>query len=327
MGFRYYWGSADKNHNRIKVFWDEVDIEDVKYDVEFKLVRDRLPDHWNLLPFDDYSINGNSKEDLSKGDFVDITEPNAIIRPLDVGTKYEFRVRTRLGDDDDNVSGWSRWTSLLIKYPFYGQQADHTVQYKIIQPVVTLSADFPPDYDPVEEMRIATQHGLKAWNNSGVASSWPRIEFCEAGPACDHRLNDNKTVEIRMERNISCRDKGYACVNPTTDGVGHLNNARLRVDQLPRNWKDGQGRYYEDAEFVVWTHHWRDHHTKTLEDSNHLLLYLPDVMTHELGHTLGLGHHPDGDAIMGNDRKKLFTNLPQKDQDYLREVYRQHRAR
>ncbi len=107
-----------------------------------------------------------------------------------------------------------------------------------------------------------------------------------------------------------CRGS-VACVHyPGT--YPHIANGQVFLIEDPPRWPGDDPRTVR-----MWTtslSDWR-------KDKDGLE-YLPWVLMHEFGHTLGLGHSTDGDAIMGGARR---TDLGDTDMEGLKATYTHHR--
>ena len=80
----------------------------------------------------------------------------------------------------------------------------------------------------------------------------------------------------------------------------------------------------QDKEITKWTNNYLDATDARTRDTYY---YLPWVLTHEFGHTLGIGHAPDG-HIMGRYRPNdMPRSLKPNDKHGLGEVLKLHSHR
>ena len=103
-----------------------------------------------------------------------------------------------------------------------------------------------------------------------------------------------------------------ACVFPAGT-YPHLGNGQVFVIEDPPRWPRDDAKPIRN-----WTTSFSEWNSNKDEFE-----YLPWVLMHEFGHTLGLGHSTDGDAIMGGARR---TDLGDTDKKGLRATYAHHRV-
>ena len=323
-----------EHDGKLVLYWD--DVPGVAYEVQQKKVRAILWDQWKKLPFDDFTINGSSDENVS------ITDSSVLIGGLTFDKRYEHRVRVwRDGQS-------SEWATLETRLPpaFLGHQADHTAQYKIGTRVPSPTPGgpvFPDDIRTVIPASRAT--AIAEWNTSAAAAAAPYVFICPVGQCPTGRHDDGRTVIINVRHEFS-RDscgKASACVRPLAtptpfaDADGYMNNLEMII-------KEPFTRRHSGLPTVrwIWTHDPELHGAPiggfTIAGSSVPMRaeykYLPWVFMHEFGHVLGLtdlywfeGKYPG--SLMGlfpEDKTDLHTAIPTPDIDYLRQVYRNHTA-
>ncbi len=311
------------NDAKLALYWNPVPDAGVTYEVQQKKPRFSIvPDAWETLPFDGFTLNGSSDGNVS------ITDLNVLIGGLEFDKSYEHRVRSLRGGQ---ASKWSDTLKTRLPLPFIGHQADHTVQYVIGTPAPAPTSGGPPLPDPRIVIPKALDHAIEAWN-SEVASSSPQVLFCESGKCGKDRLDDGRTVIINVSSVSGCGDLS-ACVRfpdgAAADADGHMNNLEIVIEEpasVPLLY-----RGLKNPLRLVWTSDPGMHH-ETVKGMNALYAYLPQVFMHELGHASGLHDLYRFDQrryrgyLMGLHRREedAHTSIPDKDLDYLREVYRNH---
>ena len=315
---------------RLVISWTAVSGSNIEYEVQEKALRwGPLPDTWVSLA---------------------TTSDTKVVLHVEPDKDYRHRVQSRRGDLT------SAWVEKSIHTPpmFLGHQADHTVQYLIGTPSPPRSGYDPTGYDPQAAMPTAIAKGIKEWNTSSVASSGPRIQLCTRGPYdCRGRKDDGRTVTLNIRGGDGCGTA--ACVSQryseVADANGHVNNLEIILEEPSRIFTMGKRKKLKPQEWEVpptvsryyWTND-KSQHMKEIKLENypeepnahadteyrHFYAYLPRTVMHEFGHALGLhdlyrSSKGYGGYLMGSD-EAAYTEIPRKDLDYLREVYRDHTA-
>ncbi len=206
--------------------------------------------------------------------------------------------------------------------------------------------------DPGVIFPTAIPFAVNAWNVA-VATPWPHVLFCKEGN-CSSKNTDGKGTTINVESGgiesgstrlwLWSDDCGpdAACVKPKNliDRPPFYNpmqgqNMRnmLMVIEEPA-WfytpPNGMTGTPEQHTRYIWTNTSpnRNGYRVIQPDANgntRVLVYLPGVLMHEFGHTAGL---EDLYKYTGNYNGYLMegdtypTNIPDKDREYMRQVYR-----
>ena len=267
--------------------------------------------------------------------------------PVD-GRKYEYKLRSVKGSWK---SDWSakRIAQMPDAIPHLGHQQDHTVKYKI--------GVMPSGSASLVSKAIST--AVTAWD-SAVGRAWPNLTICDS---CGGKNTDGHTVTINVVSGETSPGEGstrgqvfsptlllgadcgarVACVKPA--GPGDL---RLYYDFWLDGGKDAPWRHMKNLEMViedppwgygdktghtgyVWTNDAKQHGHPVRGSTfpKKTYRYLPAVVMHEFGHTLGLedlykdkyqGRYPKSDYLMSGDGGQ--TAILPKDIDYVKQVYR-----
>ena len=257
--------------------------------------------------------------------------------PVD-GREYEHQVRSVKGEWESDWS--SRWTTQMpAAIPHLGHQKDHTSKYQL--------ASVPSGGVVANAIGIA----VNAWERA-VGESWPNLSFCRY---CGDKNADGHTVTIDVVSGEKSLGEGsekplviasiphfgdadcganIACVKPRGAGdVGAFVNFGLNggesapwqhMENLTMVIEDPPWRYNEENDVhtrIVWTLNISDDGKIA---GGTLLRYLPSVAMHEFGHTLGLTdlYNYSGYGGYMMDDTYGFIAIPQKDIDYVKQVYR-----
>ncbi len=308
---------------RLFLDWDSATVPNVSYKVQIyaktKASAMGLVNAWADLPVNNFTIN--------------FLGSAAIVGGLDFNRTYPFRVvnvkRGTNGQDDLETIGPE--LPAKVPLPFWGHQADHTVQYVLGTPAATpgpTSASPPNIQDIIDD---AIDLAAQEWNSSSI------VRICKQGE-CPTGVDDRKRVTITITGKSTC---GVACVCAVTcgndldppygDHTGHSNHLEMIILQPPS----------EGRQPLVWTNTYGDDSEEVPGHPGHRYEYLPDVIMHEFGHTLGLldlneyagiWHLLSLGLLGGYDEyimgwpDKPFETLPSKDVEYLGDVYRNHTA-
>ena len=189
----------------------------------------------------------------------------------------------------------------------------------------------------VPDFFTALTESKRAWHTSGALSYLSLVQFCSVNQCGTSRPNDGRTVILKTvfptstsQSNNNILDCGpsIACVKATdgswADADGYMNNMELRIEQPPKRYNS---RTRKNEEFI-WTLNPKLHFVEHPVVGHNRFFYLPLALMHELGHSLGLRDLGDkGGYLMGSlDDGELYTAIPDKDVDYLSDVYRNHTA-
>ena len=132
-------------------------------------------------------------------------------------------------------------------------------------------------------VRGAIDSAKDAWNSSGTGA-----KFCEGDECEDYDNQKNGTVTIEVVANNQCLI-GIACAPP---GPYHPHNtdSDVIVEEPAYMGVNNVRRY------------WTDSLLKARQNLDHY--YLPGVIVHELGHSLGIGHSSflSSDVMRNNPR-------------------------
>ena len=321
-------GLTSTAHSTSKIVfdWNDVPGNSITYEVQqwdrvFGFVYD-----WKTLPFDDFEIG--------------FTGSRALISGLDYDHTYDHRVRAKQGK---RHSEWTDRFKTKLPLPHVGHQADHTVKYSIgVMPTPVPGAETFRDPGVVIPAAIPT--AVAAWNDA--VDSHPTHMLFYKGEDCRSSIDDEdtdrnideRTVIINVAAGLNTSDYRdgqsdcgavLACIQsrdgPDTDYAdedGHMYNLEMVIEQPARQ------AYYSN-DFIhqiryVWTNN-RSLHGKYTEEWDEYS-YLPSVMMHEFGHTAGLGELRNYGRYSGYVMYKpeTQTEIPDKDRDFLRDVYRNH---
>ena len=227
---------------------------------------------------------------------------------LGSGASVSLEFQVRLGTSGTAASLYTATTTI----PRVRHRNDHQVLYYITGTLANGNIDggqmFPTNagMTPNKELTAALnyQNAAKAWQN--VTASGVTLDRLLSGSSPDVVISGYWDPGPGKED--SCKGS-VACVHrPST--YPHMGNGQVFLIEDPPRWpRKGSEE---------WTT------TFDLADKEPLKYeYLPWVLMHEFGHTLGLGHSADGDTIMGGKRRAGISNT---DAQGLRATYAHHRV-
>ena len=319
-------GLTSRPHSTGKIVleWDEVSGADVTY-----LVQQRRPGWlfsgpWRTLAYDTFTLDGSSNLNY-------IADTSVVVGNLDDEESYEHRVRSVRGGQ---FSDWSESLDAPLPLPHHGRQADHTVQYVWGSPALTPTPGGPAILLPRVVIPTAVAKAIDAWH-ADVTYSLPYVFICPV-VQCAGRHDDGRRVIINIVNGNAegnCGDFA-ACIRATDgppkilgDRDGYVKNLEIRIEEpafqfVPHEELATNLQY-------VWTNAPKLHR-RIVPGMAALFQYLPMAMMHEFGHTLGLEElylldksYP-GYVMYKPPKDGVYTAVPQKDIEYVRQVYRNH---
>lgn len=216
-------------------------------------------------------------------------------------------------DGEVPIDGWAHVHTYIPVH-----QADYTVQYKLGEMVQPHIPNDPSD--PAIVIPSAIVNAVNAWNDA-VAGTWPDVLFCKEG-ACPAGRNAADgdgwltTVHVVDGKTSPKKCLSIACIRPkpTLDPDRHLLNMEIVIESPP----------YVFRSRVVWTTD--PSRDEKAAPGGGVYRHLPTTVMHEFGHAAGLedlylpeyaGKYPG--YLMD---KAVVTAIPNKDRDYLRQIYR-----
>ena len=274
---------------RVRLTWNKVPGDGITYKVQ---IWDRVG-VWPspLFIFKDLPVSGFSLSGPYDSEEV-VGQLHAMVGNLHFDHDYEFRIVAVKGEHESMPTEDDEY-DVHTTPPFYGRQADHTVQYEIGQAVPTRKVTDPTGYDPETAIRTSISDAVTAWNNSSVGRSTPNLHICEKASGCSSRPNDHRVTTIRFNSKACKTPWAFACVQYTgdassfADSDSHMNNLIIWIEEPAKERdKDRHGKIIEPR--TLWTSN------STLDELPHADYehthhgYLPQKVMHEFGHTFGL---------------------------------------
>ena len=226
---------------------------------------------------------------------------------LGAGATISYEVQVRLGTGGTAASLYTAATTIRRSWHRHGQRVLYFIRGTLangdIDGEQMFSINLSRTPHPTLTEPLNYQNAAKAWQN--VTASGVTLDRLLSGSSPD------VIISGYWEPGIGIKDQcggSVAC----TYGAGtypHLGNGQVFVIEDPPRWP-GKGR-------EKWTTTFDQADKEPMKYE-----YLPWVLMHEFGHTLGLGHSTDGDAIMGGARR---TDLGDTDVQGLKATYAHHR--
>ena len=267
-----------------------------------------------------YSSNDNNGESTPGS-----TTNARVAMRLDSGTYTIEATMNELGPTKGKFSVLLRSVEPL---PAIGHQKDHTSVYVVDSLPTPLpspaNAHDPPD--PAVVFPTAIAYAVDAWGDA-VSGSWPNVVICERDSSgCNSRNDDRQTTTLKVG---NC-GVSTACVEGPfgSHPDDHVPSMTMIIEEPA--WSGETKRVY-----------WTVHNVGQQElapgpnGESRVLWYLPGVLMHEFGHTIGLTDlggrsvYYNGYvwSIMARNAYD-FDSIPDKDEDYVEQVYRnRHGAR
>ncbi|MDE2902444.1 MAG: fibronectin type III domain-containing protein [Chloroflexota bacterium] len=225
---------------------------------------------------------------------------------LGAGAEVSFEVEVRRGTTGTAASLYTA-TTIPRSWHRHDKRVLYFIQGTLTDGNIDNSQLFPPDVSMTPHPTL-----IDPLNYSRAAKAWQDVP--DGGVTLDRVLSSpsaDVVISGYWDPGPGIKDQcggSVAC----TYGAGtypHLGNGQVFVIEDPPRWP-GRGR-------EEWTPDLDDATKKAKQFE-----YLPWVLMHEFGHTLGLGHSVDGDSIMGG---KSRADLSTTDVQGLKATYAHHR--
>ena len=224
----------------------------------------------------------------------------------------KYIVRAELRDRSQSTSGKNFRLTVKSVYQVDHDSGDHQEDRTAAYQMGTVDAG-------LSELTQVTQDEAAKWD--GIKMEGRDIEMCELSSCVN---NDDGTVTtVQTGDGASCGLKSACAALGRTpaNGHNHVTNSTITIEYPPIGLINfGKG---DQRQVFVWTETASLHHkemTGPLANGRYFK-YLPAVMLHELGHTLGL------DDLVGIDNSYLMQKagkkkrVPGLDVEYIRQVY------
>ena len=215
----------------------------------------------------------------------------------DGSTKLEIWLRHKSSGTEFTSASYSE----LMKGPRH--VADHEVTYAFTTPF--LEGGGSPTQAKIQMFKDSTTDGAANWNNANTGVTFRKLssDFWADMPVSGYWTQATDLVE-------HCTEEGIACVISDTSDGSHLFEHRMYFEYPPKS--DPRTTY-------EWT-----------RDPNRIgvtggitRLYMPAAMTHEFGHSAGLGHAVKGEKMM-SPTFPLPLELTDHGKDAMKSIYKEH---
>lgn len=259
-----------------------------------------------------FQINAESALDANKCNW---NSPPSANTPWSDSDESFVLVRCKLGTGTANITAWKRPATgavrTSVKVLTLGpveqawHRADHRVGYLVGSPLVSDAklAHLPASYTPDEAtLKKAINKAVSSWNK---AQSYVVFEAISTSPDTTIRGYWNPGTA-----NDKCGGS-IACVTTGTSKYPHLRHQPFWIEYPPQ--------FPRDPAYKLWTN------DSVMAKNNHRrYYYLPQVVMHEFGHIVGLGHSPGDDVMGAVDSTRPIVSPKSYDVDGVKNTYENH---
>lgn len=216
----------------------------------------------------------------------------------DGSTKLEIWLRHKSSGAEFTTASYSD----LMKEPWH--VADHEVTYAFATPF--LAGGNPPTPAKTLVFRGSINDGATNWNNANTGVTFRKVT--DAGSADVSVSGYSTQVNPLVEH---CGEEGLACVVPVTYSGSHLVKNKLYFEYPPKGRPRTTYIWERDPKRVG-----------VIGGVSHM--YMPAAMTHEFGHTAGLGHAAQPDKMMSPGLGPVPLTLADHGKDAMKSIYKSH---